>query len=224
MVQSTLIMYSKTVVVRLVGRDKVEKRSYRQSCAVALGSDLLGERWTLLIVRDLLIAPRRFGELEARLKGIGANLLAKRLRDLTSAGLAAAPGEDRCYTLTARGMALEPLILELVRWSLGWLGPPGRAEGLHFPDWDLLALKALFRPDAGRTRPLLARFEADGWVAWVKVDSTTCQFGLGETSERPDIVFPCLIPALQQRRAVMARLPRKLEPTATAFLDAFERA
>ncbi|MDO8297922.1 MAG: helix-turn-helix domain-containing protein [Caulobacter sp.] len=199
----------------------MEKRNYRQSCAVARGSDLLGERWTLLIVRDLLIAPRRFSELQARLQGMGANLLAKRLRALTAAGLVAAPGLDRCYTLTERGSALEPLILELVRWTLGWLEPNGSSQGLHFPDWDLLALKALFRPDAGRPRPLMARFEVDGWIAWVRIDNSTCHIGLGEPPAGPDIEFPCYIPALQRRGDIVGKLPRHLETTANEFLEAF---
>jgi len=200
----------------------MEKRSYRQSCAVARGSDLLGERWTLLIVRDLLIAPRRFSELEARLKGMGTNLLAKRLRTLTTAGLIAAPAADRCYTLTDQGFALEPLILELVRWTVRWLEPADGSEGVHFPDWDLLALKALFRPDSARTQPLLARFEADGWVAWVRIDSSTCHFGLGEPTARPDIEFPCFIPALRRRGDVVHKLPPAIETAANQFIDAFD--
>ena len=63
------------------------ERNYNQNCALARASDLLGERWTLLIVRDLLISPRRFGDLETRLKGMGTNLLAKRLKDMQRAGL-----------------------------------------------------------------------------------------------------------------------------------------
>lgn len=200
----------------------MEKRSYRQSCAVARGSDLLGERWTLLIVRNLLIAPLRFSELEARLKGMGTNLLAKRLRTLTAAGLVAAPAADRCYTLTDKGSALEPLILELVRWTLGWLEPADASEGLHFPDWDLLALKALFRADDARTQPLLARFEADGWVAWVRIDSSTYHFGLGEPVARPDIEFPCLIPALRRRGDVVQMLPPAIQAAANQFMDAFD--
>ena len=200
----------------------MEKRSYRQSCALARGSDLLGERWTLLIVRDLLIAPRRFTELQARLKGMGANLLAKRLRAMTTAGLVTAPETDRCYALTERGSALEPLILELVRWTLRWFEPGGSSHDIHFPDWDLLALKALFQPDVRRTQPLLARFEADGWVAWVRIDSSSCHFGLGEPPARPDIEFPCLIPALRSRGEIVGKLPLHFQAAAYDFLEAFE--
>ncbi len=202
----------------------MEKRSYRQACAVARGSDLLGERWTLLIVRDLLIAPRRFTELQTRLKGMGANLLTKRLRDLTTAGLVASPDADRCYALTERGLALEPLILELVRWTLRSFEPGGGAQDLHFPDWDLLALKALFKPDVGRTQRFLARFESDGWVAWVSVDSTSCHFGLGEPPAPPDIRFPCLVPALRSRGEIVGKLSRQHQAAAQGFLDAFGNA
>lgn len=200
----------------------MEKRNYRQSCAVAWGSDQLGERWTLLIVRELLIAPRRFSELQTRLRGMGANLLTSRLRALTAAGLVAPPGADRGYALTARGLALEPLILELVRWTLRWFEPHPGPQDLHIPDWDLLALKALFRPDPGRSQPILARFEAERWVAWVRIDSTTCDFGLGEPATPPDIEFPCFISALQSHGDIAGRLPRRLEAAASAFLGAFD--
>ncbi len=200
----------------------MKKRSYGQSCAVARGTDLLGDRWTLLVIRDLLIAPRRFSELEARLKGMGTNLLTERLRTLIHSGLVAAPGPDRHYALTAQGRALEPLILEMVRWTLTWLGPGDASQGLHVPDWDLLALKALFRPDVDRVKPLLARFDADGWIAWVSIDSATCRYGLGAPPAPADISFPCFISALQRRGEVVGKLPLNVQPLAAAFVSAFE--
>ena len=133
------------------------ERNYNQNCALARASDILGERWTLLIVRDLLIAPRRFGELETRLKGMGTNLLAKRLKDMQLAGLVLG-GETRSpYHLTDMGRALEPMVLQLVRWSLHWVRGISAPAGLHFPDWDLLALKSLFVPNPKVRKPLVAR-------------------------------------------------------------------
>ena len=97
-----------------------ERRSYQQSCGVARALDVVGERWTLLIVRNLLLGPRRYSDLLAELPGITTNLLAKRLQDMEAAGIVdntADQGTAR-YQLTARGLALEPVVMELGRW--GW--------------------------------------------------------------------------------------------------------
>ena len=124
------------------------KRSYRQNCALALTSDLIGERWSLLLIRDLLIAPKRYNELALSLQGMGTNLLASRLKDLEAAGIvekAERQAGGHVYALTDAGRALEPAVLALVRWGLTYL--PDRIEGFHHQDdWDLVALKAAFQP------------------------------------------------------------------------------
>ena len=81
------------------------KRSYQQNCALAYALDLLGERWTLLIVRELLIGPRRYGELLDNLTGIGTNLLADRLRELQAQGLIEKHGQR--YELSEPGRLIE---------------------------------------------------------------------------------------------------------------------
>lgn len=96
-------------------------RTYNQDCVLAHALDLLGERWTLLILRDLFLGPQRFGDLQANLPGIGANLLSKRLKELDEAGLidAPGPGETRGrYKLSADGEALRPAVHSLVKWSI----------------------------------------------------------------------------------------------------------
>lgn len=94
-------------------------RTYNQDCILAHALDLLGERWTLLILRDLFLGPRRFGDLQAGLPGLGANLLSKRLKELDEAGIIDAPGDARGgYRLTARGDELRPAIRELMKWSI----------------------------------------------------------------------------------------------------------
>ena len=85
--------------------------------------DLLGERWTFLIIRDLFLGPQRFGDLQASLPGIGANLLTKRLRELEAANIVEPQmnGETRGrYRLTDRGEALRPMLRELMCWSIGY--------------------------------------------------------------------------------------------------------
>ena len=95
-------------------------RTYNQDCTLAHALDLLGERWTLLIVRELLLGPRRFGEIQAGLTGIGANLLSKRLRELSEFGLvmAPAPGDSGPYKLTEIGEELRASTRELMQWSI----------------------------------------------------------------------------------------------------------
>lgn len=120
------------------------KRSYKQNCALANALDLVGERWTLLIVRELLTGPRRYGELLENLPGMGTNLLATRLKEMTSMELVSKAG-DR-YQLTSRGTALEDVIHALIRFALP-LNLPARQGALHRPAWDAVALAALYRAD-----------------------------------------------------------------------------
>ncbi len=94
-------------------------RRYNQDCILAHALDILGERWTLLILRDLFLGPRRFGDLQAGLPGIGANLLSKRLKELDEAGIIDAPTDARGgYRLSQMGEALRPAIRQLMSWSI----------------------------------------------------------------------------------------------------------
>jgi DNA-binding HxlR family transcriptional regulator len=98
------------------------KRRYRERSGLAAALDVVGERWTLLIVRELLRAPRRYGQLLDALPGIGTNLLVNRLRDLEAAGvvgrvLAPSPQSAVVYELTDRGRALRPTIDALQAWG-----------------------------------------------------------------------------------------------------------
>lgn len=174
----------------------MKKRSYRQNCALAHAADLLGERWTLLILRELLIRPCRFSDLADSLDGIGSNLLAARLRELQSAGLAekAEPGDKRSpYALTAAGRAVEPLVLELIRW--GYRFGKGSRDYRHEDHWDLLAMRAFF--SAVRCgRPIVAQFSGEGLVAWVRVSPEGFEHGFGRAS-RVDLEIPSTIARFQ---------------------------
>jgi DNA-binding HxlR family transcriptional regulator len=121
------------------------RRSYGQHCALAVALDVVGERWTLLLVRELLIRPRRYAELLAALPGIGTNLLAERLRSLTEEGLIQLvdPGDRRSgYELTERGRALEEPVLALARWGLETMAGHA-AAGTVRPGWSMLGVQAL---------------------------------------------------------------------------------
>src|SRR2546430_6051478 len=104
------------------------KRSYNQFCGVAKALDIVGERWTLLIVRNLLLGPQRYSDLLRELPGITTNLLAKRLQEMEARGLieksAGASTESHAYRLTSLGLALEAAIHALGRWGFRQMRSP----------------------------------------------------------------------------------------------------
>lgn len=123
------------------------RRTYNQYCGLATALDLLGERWTLLIIRELLIRPRRYRDLLADLPGIGTNLLADRLKFLDDQGLVrqrklGGGSKRHAYELTEAGQALRPAVLGLARWGLEFVGDLS-AEYAVRPSWALLAIEAM---------------------------------------------------------------------------------
>lgn len=97
-------------------------RTYGQLCPLACALDLLGERWTLLVVRELLLGPKRFGELDARLPGAGPNRISTRLKRLRDAGVTG-KSADGAHILTSYGEGLRTPVLALGSWGLGLLPP-----------------------------------------------------------------------------------------------------
>jgi DNA-binding HxlR family transcriptional regulator len=118
----------------------VHERNYRQYCGLAAGLDAVGERWTLLVVRELLLGPRRYNELLADLPGMGTNLLADRLKKLCELGVA--ERFDGGYRLGPRGAELRPAVLALSKWGVGLLGEPS-SDMVTRPHWALLAVQAM---------------------------------------------------------------------------------
>ena len=104
-------------------------RSYQQHCPVARALEVVGERWTMLIARELLLGPRRFTDLMAGLPGISANVLAGRLKELESAGLVERrmlppPAASAVYELTAEAAGLVDVLAAMTRWGVTLLGRP----------------------------------------------------------------------------------------------------
>lgn len=103
-------------------------RTYNQDCVLAYALDLLGERWTLLIIRELFLGPRRFGDLHAALPGLGTNLLSKRLKELEEAALIISPGPQETrgqYRLSETGEDLRPAVRAMMSWSIHYfMGRP----------------------------------------------------------------------------------------------------
>lgn len=127
------------------------KRTYGDRCGVARALEVLGERWALLIVRELLLGPKRFSDLRAGLPKIGPDVLSQRLRELEQAGVIMRaqlppPLAARVYQLTPRGQELEPVLLALGRWG-SQVAFPADAKAFS-PDSTVLALKTLFSSQA----------------------------------------------------------------------------
>ena len=129
------------------------RRSYGQYCTLAQALDIIGERWTLLIVRELMLGPRRFKDLLHGLPGIGRNLLTERLRRLEAEGLVGrgelpAPAGSRVYELTAEGRELGPSMVAISRWGIKRLA---REPGQVFrPAWGMFPLSYGADPEAAR--------------------------------------------------------------------------
>jgi DNA-binding HxlR family transcriptional regulator len=129
----------------------VSKR-YDQYCPVAHALGLVGERWALLIVRELLHGPQRYTDLTASLPKIGTNILSSRLKDLEACGIVAKrrlppPAASQVYELTEYGNALKPVIRELALWGIRSLGPPS-LDDEPAPHWLEHALDTVFAPVA----------------------------------------------------------------------------
>jgi DNA-binding HxlR family transcriptional regulator len=118
-------------------------RSYQQFCGLAKALDIVGERWTLLIVRELLLCPRRYTDLMSLLPGMTTNLLAKRLQEMQEVGLLA-KSERGDYRLTEDGRELEPAIMALASWGARWMQGPSAGDTKNI-GWAMLSLKRRFQ-------------------------------------------------------------------------------
>lgn len=128
-------------------------RGLGQYSGVARAVERIGERWTLLIVRDLLAGARRYSDLKAGLPRIPTNILSDRLRELQESGIVRRVPQVRGgYELTPLGRALEPVVVELERWGLRILGDPGDGEVMT-ADALAMALRAAFREEAAAALP-----------------------------------------------------------------------
>ena len=126
------------------------QRSYGEACAAAHALDLVGERWSLLVVRELLFGPKRFTDLREGMAHASPNVLAQRLRDLEAVGIVrrrklGPPARSWVYELTDWGRELEPVVLALGRWGAR---SPFRPDGAFSVDSVVMAVKAIFDPQA----------------------------------------------------------------------------
>jgi DNA-binding HxlR family transcriptional regulator len=128
----------------------VAARSYGQHCGVTTGVELVTERWALLIIRDLLVGPRRYTDLKQGLPRIPTNILSARLKELQEGGVIRRVPLARCglvYELTDYGRELEPIVLALGRWGFRSMGDP-KDDDIVTADSLTIALRTAFRPDS----------------------------------------------------------------------------
>ncbi|MEU4233725.1 helix-turn-helix domain-containing protein [Nonomuraea sp. NPDC026600] len=145
-------------------------RSYGHYCAVAKTLDLVGERWTLLVVRELLDGPKRYVDLLGGLVGISTDMLATRLKALEEAGIVSrrtlpAPAASKVYELTPLGRDLQPAMTELARFGMRLLGEQGGDDAFQI-HWITPSLRAMFQPERAQALSLT-------------VESLTVEFRVG---------------------------------------------
>ena len=169
-------------------------RGYGQYCGFARSLELVGERWALLIVRDLLVGPRRFSELQRGLPKVPSNILTTRLKELEEAGLVRRqvlpkPPGGFAYELTQDGRDLEEPVIALGRWGAKHLGEL-RPDEVITEDSMAMAMRTIFRPERLREgEEIKFQFHFGPHIAInAHVRNGTVTVGRGEI-EKPDLVI-----------------------------------
>ncbi|MFG2869598.1 winged helix-turn-helix transcriptional regulator [Streptomyces sp. NPDC048338] len=167
-----------------------QQRTYNQYCATARTLDLVGERWTLLLIRELLTGPKRYGDLQTSLRGLGTGLLAARLKHLEREGLVhkitlPPPARTPAYALTEAGQELGPAVLSLARWGMKWaMGERRETETFH-PGWAVLGLRACFEAKAAAGLRAVYEFRVGDEVFHARIDDGTIE-ALHGPAQHPD--------------------------------------
>lgn len=168
-------------------------RVYGQYCGFARALEIAGERWALLIVRDLLVEPKRFSDLQRGLPKIPSNILTTRLKELEESGLVRRRAQGRpsgggvVYELTEDGRGLEEGVMALGRWGAKHLGDP-RPDEILTADAIAIALRAIFRPDAAAQDDIGFELHVGEIVVNAQVRNRTVTVGKG-TLPSPDLVI-----------------------------------
>lgn len=167
-------------------------RSYNQYCAVARTLDVIGERWSMLVVRELLDGPKRYVDLLGGLTGVSTDMLAGRLRTLEQAGVILRrtlppPAASKVYELTPLGQELRPVVTELARWGLRLLDEQ-RADDVFQIHWITPSLRAMFQPAAARDVTLTVEFRIGSDTMHARIDHATLDTHLGP-ADNPDVIL-----------------------------------
>lgn len=212
----------------------VGKRSYDDPCGVARALDLIGERWALLVVRELLLGPKRFTDLRAGLGGASQNVLSHRLHELEEDGVVrhrrlGPPVSASVYELTKRGHALEPVLIELARWGSGMALTSDADLSV---DALMLALKTTFDRQAAGTLRAGVELRLDDDRFRARIADGRLELARGE-ADSPDVVIETNAATLRSlvfggRKVADAADAGEVtlhgdHATATAFLGLFPR-
>src|SRR3954452_7575202 len=165
--------------------DMPARRRYGQGCGTAHALDLVGDRWALLVVRELVLGPKRFTDLRAGLPGIGPNVLSQRLKELEDGGVLTRrvlppPAGSTVYELTDWGRELEDIVVRLGRWGARSPQMPRDAEAR--PEWLVLAMRAIYDPQ-DEPVPTTYGLRFDDEVFWVRVENGSLRVGRGEPTD-----------------------------------------
>jgi DNA-binding HxlR family transcriptional regulator len=167
-------------------------KKFDQYCPVAHALSLVGERWALLVVRELMHGPKRYTDLAQGLPGIGTNILAARLRDLEECGVVEKrklppPAASMVYELTEYGAGLNEALYALARWGARSLGPPGPADELY-PEWGVNAFPALFNAEVARGLTETYVLKIDGDVFTARVENGSLEASMGGADDADVVV------------------------------------
>jgi DNA-binding HxlR family transcriptional regulator len=171
----------------------VVKRAYGQYCGFARALEVIGERWALMIVRDLLNSPKRFGELQRGLPGIPSNILTARLKEMEESGIVGRrilprPSGAVVYELTDLGKGLEAAVIAIGCWGAKWvLGDP-RPNEIITADSLMAALRSTFQPKAAKRAKATYELRAGDIVVHALVDNGEVAIGNGPLPD-PDLVI-----------------------------------
>ncbi len=185
-------------------------RSYSQYCGLAYALDIVGERWTLLIIRELFAGPRRFKDLMSGLPGISTNLLAERLKSLEQQGILSRhtlppPAASTVYELTPLGQALETTLLELGKWGSQFVPPSAEGATLLNVGSYALTLKTFFRPEQAQGVDETYELRIDNEVMQVQINEGKIDVQQG-AAVKANAVFQTSI------STYLALLQRQIQP------------
>ncbi len=174
-------------------------RDYEQQCRLATALDVVGERWTLLIVREMLLGPKRFTDLMEGLPGIPPSLLSARLKELQAAGILTRevlppPAASSVYQLTEAGKQLDEVLYALGRWGARYGREPRPSDAVR-SEWTVIALRTLFHPEAAAGVHDTYELRLPDGTFRLTVDDGVLSIG-AESGSRADLVLIGEMPTL----------------------------
>lgn len=186
----------------------MKQRAFGQYCGLARALEVVGERWALLIIRDLLVRPRRYTDLREGLPGIPTNVLSSRLKELDHAGvverrLLKPPERAVVYALTEHGRELDAAVRELGQWGAGRLGDPRPGEVVTAESL-VMALRSTFRPEAAGSVSATWEIRAGDIALHARVADGEVRAGVGPSPGKPDLVISMAPDGPPPLKALMA--------------------